>query len=121
MSVVVSTNPSSVYIGRNTTVICIVSSGGFIDVDITPTISWQVSNPQDDVPPQTIIPDTISSITPTIFSTSLEFNPILGDMVFTCSASVEPIQPMLNVAGSQQTSTTFFLNVEGTYLYLGAF
>ncbi len=107
----VSTNPTSVYIGRNTTVSCVISTDGFVDVNLTPTITWQVSSAQNE--PETIIPDEITVITPVVFSTSLEYTPILGDMTFTCTASVEPMQPSLNVVGSQQTSTTYFLNVQG--------
>ena len=103
------------YIGRNVTVSCLISADEFLDINITPTISWEVSYSELDgqTVTETIESSEISTITPVIFVTSLEYSPILRDMTFTCFGSVEPTQLSPDLVGSEETNETLILIVPG--------
>lgn len=122
VSVILSNSPQNLmfYIGRNITVSCIISTDAFVDINITPTISWEVSYSESDgqTVSETIESAEISTITPVVFLTSLEYTPILRDMTFTCFGSVEPTQQSLDLVGSEETNETLILIVPGIEMCL---
>ena len=81
----------SIYIGKPITVSCTIGADASVDIAITPRISWEVTYVDDGEP----ITDRfeameIVAITPLVFSTTLQYNPILRNMNFTCVSSVQP-------------------------------
>lgn len=83
----------SIYIGKPVLVSCTIGADASVDIDISPQISWEVSYVSDgEVISNNFEAMDIATITPLVFSTTLEYDPIVRDMNFTCISSVQPVE-----------------------------
>lgn len=121
LSIFLSTGVKPTYIGRNVSVTCTIMADAFTDVDIIPTIYWMVTYFNGEVPMTEMIRPTssdITTITPLIYSTSLDFSPITRDMTLKCFGSIRPAQPSLTLLMSEESNNTFSLIAQGRNEYV---
>ena len=80
--------------GQNITIQCVIATnyGRVTDIEVIPHIFWDIAyeNADGEVM-RNSFEAQLTTLTPAVFLSNLEYNPILNTMNFTCRSSVEPL------------------------------
>ena len=105
--------PSMVYYGQNVTVKCFLSVGIYVDIPVTPVVTWQVTTslPKgQSVTQRFLSEEVIQDSNPGLYRATLEYNPIQNNIVFKCFGSLQPAAPSLYLRNSEEGNSTLELD-----------
>ena len=105
--------PSVVYYGRNVTVTCFIAVGIFVNIPVTPVVTWEVTTTSSEgqsAPERFQAEEIIQDSNPGLYRTTLEYNPIQNNMVFKCYGSLQPAAPSLFLLNSGEGNNTVQLD-----------
>ena len=113
----------NVTIGQNVTVQCAITTnyGRPTDIEVTPHISWDIeSNENDEIVMETLEDVQLTMLTTAVFTSELQYNPILATRTFTCRSYVEPLVPNLLVRQSDTNFSSKTVNPRGKICTIGS-